>query len=85
MAELEQIAKTLSPVRRRLLTDMAASLRGDLPDTYRDPASDFADPVFCEYFGCRLRIHHATLADKFKKEACRPDKVDSEQIQVPSE
>jgi hypothetical protein len=68
---LNQLLSQASPLdegQLRLLMDMAAALSGDI-EAWAGPDSDIATVAFASSFSNRLRLHHATNAQKLNKKA----------------
>lgn len=66
--QLYELAPQLTATRLSLLNQMAVALQtqfGGSPDV----ASDFATPIFYEYFASRLLIHHAVVEEKLNKKS----------------
>ncbi len=59
-------ATPLDEGQLRLLIDMAAALSADM-ESWVDSGSDIVSPAFDSNFSNRLRLHHATNAQKFNK------------------
>lgn len=66
--ELARLAHGLGPVQVALLADMARALTGDVEEEI-SPDSDLLSEGFAGNFSNRLRIYHATNAEKFNKKA----------------
>jgi hypothetical protein len=66
--ELVQAASRLSQAQVDILLEMVEALSSPI-DQMLHPNSDFVDAAFAEQFSNRLRIHHATTSQKFKKKA----------------
>lgn len=58
----------LSEAQVRLLVDMAVALRTEIEQTV-DPSSDILSPLFVDSFANRLRLFHATNAEKLNKKS----------------
>lgn len=68
LGELLRVAGELEPARVALLVDMARALAGDVEEEISSD-SDVLTEGFAENFVNRLRIYHATNAEKFNKKA----------------
>ena len=64
--ELIQIISTLPQSQVDLLLEMVEAFTSPVEQTLL-PTTDFVDSAFADQFCNRLRIHHATTAEKFKK------------------
>jgi type II restriction enzyme len=68
LRQLHEIAPQLTATRLMLLNRMALALQAQF-DSSSNPESDFATPLFSEYFASRLLIHHAVVEEKLNKKS----------------
>lgn len=68
LRQLNEIAPQLTATRLMLLNRMAFALQAQF-DSSSNPDSDFATPLFSEYFASRLLIQHAVVEEKLNKKS----------------
>lgn len=68
LEQLSGIAPQLTETRLMLLNRMASALHVRFESSL-NPSSDFATPLFTEYFGSRLLIHHAVVEERLSKKS----------------
>ena len=68
LEQLNEIAPQLTPTRLMLLNCMASALQVRF-DSFLNPQSDLATPLFSEYFASRLLIHHAVVEERLNKKS----------------
>lgn len=68
LEQLYELAPQLTATRLSLLNQMAVALQAEFEGS-PNTGSDFATPVFYEYFASRLLIHHAVVEEKLNKKS----------------
>jgi hypothetical protein len=68
LKQLNEIAPQLTATSLMLLNRMALALQAKF-DSSSNPDSDFATPLFSEYFASRLLIQHAVVEEKLNKKS----------------
>ena len=66
--DLHAAILTLSPAQIHILTEMAEAMKDSIGQTLVSD-SDILVTAFVDHFSNRLRMHHATHSEKFKKKA----------------